>query len=115
MYINIYNKNETVGVIIKIKLKEDQMKSREELLKLAKKWEWGWKYISEYQKLPEDFIREFQDRVDWAWISWNQKLSADFIIELWNELKEYGKPKCVDFRKKEYKNRNDLKLLLRLG
>jgi intein-encoded DNA endonuclease-like protein len=53
------------------------MKTREELLELAKIH--GWEYISYYQKLPEDFIHEFQDRVDWHWISARQKLSEDFI------------------------------------
>jgi hypothetical protein len=40
-----------------------------------------WDNISSYQKLSEDFIREFQNKVDWYWISLNQKLSEDFIKE----------------------------------
>ena len=40
-----------------------------------------WNYISKYQKLSEDFIREFQYKVDWIYISSYQKLSEDFIRE----------------------------------
>ena len=40
-----------------------------------------WYYISEYQKLSEDFIREFKDKVDWYYISQSQQLSEDFIRE----------------------------------
>ena len=40
-----------------------------------------WSYISRYQELPEDFIREFKDKVDWCWISIYQKLSENFIRE----------------------------------
>jgi len=39
------------------------MKSRKELLKLAE--ENGWDYISAFQKLSEDFIRKFKNKVDW--------------------------------------------------
>lgn len=40
-----------------------------------------WYYISEYQNLSEDFIREHKDKVDWYNISMYQKLSEDFIRE----------------------------------
>ena len=40
-----------------------------------------WSHISQYQKLSEDFIREFKDDVDWLDISKYQKLSEDFIRE----------------------------------
>ena len=43
------------------------------------KVDWGW--ISTYQKLSEYFIKEFQDKVDWDWISGYQKLSENFIRE----------------------------------
>lgn len=46
-----------------------------------KEAEVDWGCISKYQKLSEDFIREFKDEVDWDWISWSQKLSGDFIKE----------------------------------
>jgi hypothetical protein len=45
-----------------------------------------WWWISRYQKLSEDFIREFQDRVDWNDISSNQKLSEGFIIEFQDKV-----------------------------
>ena len=53
-----------------------------------------WNYISAYQKLTEDFIREFKDYVDWYWISKNQKLSENFICEFknnvnWNFISKY--------------------------
>ena len=40
-----------------------------------------WNYISQYQKLSEEFIKEFQDNVDWNCISIYQKLSEEFIKE----------------------------------
>ena len=48
------------------------------------KLEWFW--ISIYQKLSEDFIREFQDKVNWGYISIHQKLSEDFIREFKNKV-----------------------------
>jgi len=41
----------------------------------------GWRNISSYQTLSEDFISEFQDRVDWDEISIHQTLSEDFMEE----------------------------------
>ena len=38
-----------------------------------------WEYISIYQNLSEDFIKEFQNKVNWRIISKYQKLSEDFI------------------------------------
>jgi hypothetical protein len=40
-----------------------------------------WDCISQHQKLPEDFIREFKDEVWWTIISYHQELSEDFIRE----------------------------------
>ena len=48
-----------------------------------------WGSISEYQKLSEDFIREFQDKVNWYYISEYQKLSEDFIKEFKNKVDWY--------------------------
>ena len=45
-----------------------------------------WREISECQKLSEDFIREFQDKVSWYWISECQKLSEDFILEFQDKV-----------------------------
>ena len=47
-----------------------------------------------YQKLSEDFIREFQDKVCWGSISENQKLSEPFIREFqdkvhWDYISKY--------------------------
>lgn len=38
-----------------------------------------WKNISQYQRLSETFIIEFQDYLDWEKIAQYQKLSAGFI------------------------------------
>jgi hypothetical protein len=56
----------------------------------------NWYNISEYQTLSEDFIREFQDKVDWSFISRYQKLSEDFIRQFqdkvnWNMISFYQK------------------------
>ena len=40
-----------------------------------------WNNISKHQKLSENFIREFQDKVNWYNISNYQKLSEKFIKE----------------------------------
>ena len=41
----------------------------------------NWVYISQYQKLSEDFIREFKGKINWYCIDQYQKLSKDFIGE----------------------------------
>ena len=50
-----------------------------------------WSYISRYQELPEDFIREFKDYVDWYFISTKQKPSESFI----REFKDYVDWYCI--------------------
>jgi len=44
------------------------------------------KEISKVQNLSEDFIREFQDKVNWVYISECQKLSENFIKEFSDKL-----------------------------
>jgi len=56
----------------------------------------NWNYISKYQKLSESFIIEFQDKVNWVYISPNQKLSEEFIREFqdkvnWSYISKYQK------------------------
>ena len=56
----------------------------------------NWSYISLYQKLSENFIREFKNKVDWSWISQIQKLSEEFIREFqdniyWFSISKYQK------------------------
>ena len=41
----------------------------------------NWGYISIYQKLSENFIREFENKVVWHRISEYQTLSENFIRE----------------------------------
>ena len=44
------------------------------------------RYISKYQILSEKIIREFQDKVDWIEISRHQTLSEDFIREFQDKV-----------------------------
>ena len=53
---------------------------------LKDKTETHWKYISAKKILSEDFIREYQDKVNWYFISVYQKLSEDFIKEFQNKV-----------------------------
>jgi hypothetical protein len=71
-----------------------------------------WNYISRYQTLSEDFIREFQDKIDWYYISCYQKLSEDFIREFqnkvdWDNISYYQKL-SEDFIR-EFQNKVDWK------
>ena len=49
-----------------------------------------WEYISKYQTLSEEFIRKFKNKVDWYWISKHQTLSEDFIREFQDKIIFYG-------------------------
>lgn len=55
-----------------------------------------WVKISVMQELSEDFIREFQNKLNWYYISKYQKLSDDFI----QEFKDKLDGKCIS----EYQN-----------
>ena len=46
----------------------------------------NWSWISYQQILSEDFIREFQDKVDWNEISYKQKMSKNFIVEFVDKI-----------------------------
>ena len=48
-----------------------------------------WDYISAYQKLSENFIEEHVDKVNWNCISKYQKLSEEFIEEHVDEVNWY--------------------------
>ena len=45
-----------------------------------------WSFISQIVNLSEDFIHEFQDKVDWYDISESQKLSESFIREFQSKV-----------------------------
>ena len=45
-----------------------------------------WFCISCEETLSEEFIREFQDKVYWSRISYFQKLSKEFIVEFQNKI-----------------------------
>ena len=49
-------------------------------------FDWGNCEFYKNNKLSEDFIREFQDKVNWYCISACQKLSEDFIREFKNKV-----------------------------
>ena len=59
---------------------------KKEWQKIITKYNGNWDYISHDQKLSEEFIREFQHRVDWYWISKYQTLSESFIEEFQNSV-----------------------------
>jgi len=70
--------------------------NEEELRKLRLDDSVDWRDISSFQRLNEDFIREFKDKVDWREISIYQKLSEDFIREFrdkvdWVQISDYQK------------------------
>ena len=53
-----------------------------------------WNWVSRYQILSEEFIREFQDKVNWDRISVHQILSEEFIREfqdkvIWDQISSY--------------------------
>ena len=56
----------------------------------------NWTYISIYEKLSEEFIDRFNDKVDWIYISTRQKLSEEFIEKYkdrvnWYDISMYQK------------------------
>lgn len=60
--------------------KDEELELSEEFIReYQDKVNWIW--ISKHQKLSEDFMREFQDKLYWPYISIYQKLSEDFIRE----------------------------------
>ena len=74
----------------------------------------GWYEVSEHEGLTEDFIREFQDKVDWDCISKYQRLSEDFIREFkysvdWYYISAY-QHLSVEFIE-EFKDRLDMELI----
>ena len=84
-------------------------KVRKELNKIVKKYKEHplldvgadeWYYVSRDEKLSEDFIREFQDKVDWKFISWYQKLSKEFIKEFISRLdiKYLAEQKVIEYK-----------------
>ena len=69
-----------------------------------------WEWLSKYEHLSEDFIREFKDNVIWYWVSQHQHLSEDFIREFkdrvhWGCISDYQNL-SADFIR-EFKDRVD--------
>jgi len=53
--------------------------------KLIEKYKGDWSEISLFEELSEDFIREFQDKVNWGYISYHN-YSEDFIREFMDKI-----------------------------
>ena len=68
-----------------IPLSEEEM---EDIVKNPNKYNW-WQLCYNYL-FSEDFIREFQSKVDWELISLHQNLSKEFIIEFIDKV-------CFDY------------------
>lgn len=87
-------------------------------------FEWTRKVSFFLPTYSEEFIDDFSDKIRWdriQWYDWDYQqdkyvyyASADFIIRNWEKLKDHWEPCNVDFRYKQYKSRDDLRLLLRL-
>jgi hypothetical protein len=45
-----------------------------------------WKMVSMHSKLSEDFLREFSEKVEWFFLSYDQILSENFIREFKNRV-----------------------------
>jgi hypothetical protein len=61
--------------------------SEEEIRKVINKLDYyDWYYISINQKLSENFIREFKNKINWINISRYQKLSEDFIRDFQDKI-----------------------------
>ena len=54
------------------------------------KVDWHEISFSQQQELSENFIREFEDKVDWFFISCSQKLSENFIREFRDKVDWWG-------------------------
>ena len=72
--------------IIKIIDKKKIDKEAKDVKKYLKKHNNNWIDISIKEKLSEDFIRTFHNKVHWEFISIYQKLSEDFIREFRHKL-----------------------------
>jgi len=64
-----------------------------------------WNDIFKWQKLSEDFIREFQDKVSWKKISCYQELSKDFLLEFkdkvdWDFIEIFTKEDIEEYEEK---------------
>jgi len=66
-----------------VQFRTDGKLTANSLREFQDKVDWlDWYWISRYQTLSEDFIREFQDKVNWYCISRYQKLSKSFRKEI---------------------------------
>lgn len=70
-----------------------------------------WYGTSRYEQLSEEFIRNYQDKVNWTCISQYQILSEDFIREFadkvnWEEIFEHQK--LSESFRQEFRDKMDL-------
>jgi phosphoribosylanthranilate isomerase len=99
-----------------IKLLEEKNKKKIEDFNC---YEWNW--ISTFQKLSEDFIEKYQDKVDWNRISQYQNLSEQFIEKFqekvdWNYISRFQKLSEDFIEKNQYEvNWNYVSIYQQLG
>jgi hypothetical protein len=77
------NKLNLHWVFIRHQLSENVLRS---IIKKVKLNNDLFRTLSQYQSLSEEFMREFQDKLDWNWISCRQIISNDFINEFKHKL-----------------------------
>ena len=87
---SLYLRHQLSG-IINVRIMEKILKRANEILGTNYL---NWRALSRHNRLTEDFIREFKDKVDWYFISAYHHLSEDFIREFedkvnWVCISEY--------------------------
>jgi len=79
--------NEVKKCLVASQVEYDNKATLDDLINLLKtSAKVDWVLISSYQRLSENFIREFQDKVYWPSISNKQKLSESFIREFQDKV-----------------------------
>jgi len=85
-----FDKPLTKQQLFDLQFKWDVMLTNEwsTISKITEYWDnpYFWYRVSIYKKLSEEFIREYEDRVNWFCISVAQNLSEEFIREFKNRL-----------------------------
>ena len=77
------------SVTNKIKIIEEIKDVEKFFDKNINNFKFDWNNISEYQKLSEEFIDKYIDKVNWSYISGYQKLSEEFIDKYIDKVNWY--------------------------
>lgn len=103
--IMVYNKH-IMNILLENSIEENQeylwwdaiscqqKLSEEFMIKFQDKINWRW--ISSFQKLSESFIRKYEDKLDMDHVSWCQVLTEDFIKEFIHKLHWRGIIECQE-------------------